>query len=48
MRTHTEDKKFFPAILRTHNANPYVSETHDHFRLWNTIPASLHFLFILM
>lgn len=29
MRTHTEDKKFFPAILRTHNSNPYVSETYD-------------------
>ena len=31
MRTHTEDKKFFPAILRTHNSNPYVSETHESF-----------------
>lgn len=28
MRPHTEDKKFFPAILRTHNSNPYVSETY--------------------
>ena len=43
-----EMQKFFLAILRTHNANPYVSETHESFRYWNTIPTSLHFLFILM
>ena len=26
----------------------YMSETYESFRYWNTIPASLHFLFILM
>ena len=26
----------------------YVSEIYEYFHFWNTIPWSLHFLFILM
>ena len=41
-------RNVFLIALQAHNSNPYVSETHDGFRLWDTIPTSLHFLFILM
>ena len=34
--------------MRAHILYPYVSETYDRFHFWNTIPAPLHFLFILM
>ena len=39
---------FFFLRKRTHIVYPYVFETYDFFCLWNAIPASLHFLFILM
>ena len=40
LRTHIAMKKFFLAILRPRNSSPYVTEMHDCFRLWNTIPTS--------
>ena len=30
----------FPTLLRAHTESPYVTEMHDYFRLWNTIPTS--------
>ena len=39
---------FFFLRKRIHIVYPYVFETYDFFCLWNAIPWSLHFLFILM